>query len=317
MADPLEEEIQRQASFARNFVRGTTNLDQRRRFEETITEAKRRTEERQRREFEDLQVRDPKVGNLVLGRQREARMAQNQRFQQGLAQERFALENERMELGLRNEQRAIERERINNKKMELDLDRKLKEDADILEAEEAEFALREQFKPGSTEYRDGIMNIALGLTGLSKDYRALMLKSAGFDDPELAYQNALRITQENPGARVTGVPVEGGGKATVASPKPVTMKPTTPARMDQLRAKIQKQFALEPNDRDQDYINYLQGEFEKEKGRVSGQPTNPQSQGQVASQPNNFSDQQSFTQAYQNAASGTVLYYNGKPWRKP
>lgn len=285
MADPLEEEIQRQASFARNFVRGTTNLDQRRRFEETITEAKRRTEERQRQEFEDLQARDPKVGNLVLGRQREARMAQNQRFQQGLSQERFALENERMELGLRNEQRAIERERINNKKMELDLDRKLKEDADILEAEEAEFALREQFNPGSTEYRNGIMNIALGLTGLSKDYRDLMLKSAGFQDPDIAYQNALRITQENPGARVTGVPVEGGGRATIASPKPAA-KPDYDKQLMQayaLRDRLKKSA-------DEDGRIFIEGRIREledlKKGTSSGQPASPQSSAAVPVSPN-------------------------------
>jgi hypothetical protein len=39
----------------------------------------------------------------------------------------------------------------------------------------------------------------------------------------------------------------------------------------------------------------------------------------VAEQPqsNNFTTADDFKNAYQNAASGTVLMYNGKPYKKP
>lgn len=264
MADPITE----RALFAERFS-GTQNPEQRRRFAQDITLAKERDSDRRAQEFEELQLRNPKVGQLVLSRQREERMGQAQRFQQGLAEERLALDEERMALSLRAEQRAIQKARLDMKKAELDMDRQLREEADTLSAEEEEFALREQFKPGSEDYKRGVLNLALRYPGLSKDYRRTMLESAGYTDPDAAYKAAADFAQQNPGSRVSGVPLPGGSKATITGPAKPRELATVQKELDAAR----RMWGMAKKDAEPSNIEYAEArvrQLEEEAKNLGG-----------------------------------------------
>lgn len=272
MASPyeqLEQQQDRSAAFAQSFVGGTRNPEQYRRFSAELKGAQERERARREADFEALQLRDPKVGNLIVARQREERLGKAQQFQQSLAQEKLALDDERLSLSLRNEQRAIAKTRLDMMKEELDLDRELLSEEHTVAAEQEELALRKQFPPGSENYKKGILNIALRYHGLNKDYRRTMLESAGYTDPEAAYKAAADFAQQNPGSRVSGVPLPGGSKGTIAGPAKPRELATVQKELDAAR----RMWGMAKKDAEPSNIEYAEArvrQLEEEAKNLGG-----------------------------------------------
>lgn len=319
MADKPYDPVAERALFAERF-KGTTNLDQRRRFAQDITEAQARDQERRQQDFERLQVERPEVGRLMLAREKEDRTAREGFAKKDLAERKFQWDQEkagrleqlnakRLEIQMRQEDRMLRKEA-------LDLDALDKQEEDMLAIEDTEYALRQKFGPGTPEYRQGLVEAFISHPNVDKAYRQMALKESGFDDPDAAYEDAVIKMRDFPGSRAT-IPLAGGGKATIVSPKDQKAAAPSAGRMDSLRTKIQKQFALKEEERDADYLNYLQTEFEKERSRGTTQEVPTQTAAAPTAATNNFTDPESYKKAYQNAASGTILLYNGKQYRKP
>lgn len=319
MADAPYDPVAERALFAERF-KGTTNLDQRRRFAQDITEAQARDQERRQQDSERFQVERPEVGRLMLAREKEDRAAREGFAKKDLAERKFQWDQEkagrldqlntkRLEIQMRQEQRMIDKE-------SRDLDKLDKQEEDMLAIEDTEYALRQKFGPGTPEYRQGLVEAFISHPNVDKAYRQMALKESGFDDPDAAYEDAAIKLRDFPGSRAT-IPLAGGGRATIVGPKDEKSEAPSAGRMDSLRTKIQKQFALKPQERDADYLNYLQTEFEKERSKGTKQEDPARASQAAPSASNNFTDPESYKKAYQNAASGTILLYNGKQYRKP
>lgn len=280
--DQLEQQQDRSAAFAQSFVGGTRNPEQYRRFSAELKGAQERERARREADFEALQLRDPKVGNLIVARQREERLGKAQQFQQSLAQEKLALDDERLSLSLRNEQRAIAKTRLDMMKEELDLDRELLSEEHTVAAEQEELELRQQFPPGSEGYKRGIMNIALRYHGLKKDYRQTMLGSAGYIDPDAAWKAATDAA-EIPGSRVTGIPLPGGAKATITGPPKPRELATVQKELDAAR----KMWGVAKKDAEPSNIEYAEARVRQleEEAKNLGGVAGPQPSGGTTTSP--------------------------------
>lgn len=317
MADPITD----RALFAQRFS-GTTNLEQRRRFAQDITTAKAAEDERRAMEFEGQQRANPQLMNAVTARSRERRMLgeglergdlarQRLEFDQGKEQRANTIAQKKLQLDLGREDRFLRKE-------QLDIDRINREEDDTLAAEEDELKLREQVTPGSSAYQRGVLDIFLRRPYVNKEYRNMALKSAGFQDPEEAFKTAADAVEA--GASRATVKLPGGGTATMTKQRdlPTVQKELTAAR--NLFGLSKKQ--MEPSN--VAYAESLVRKLEEEVQGLGG-VIGPQPEGQAqaatvaqtpATQSNNFTDQESYMKARAAAPTGTILYFNGKPYRK-
>jgi len=331
MADNEYDPVARRAAFAQNF-QNTTNLDQRRRFAQDISEAKTRDDERQKQEFEALQIRNPKVGQMVIARDREDRMLREGLQKQNLAERKLQFEqekasrmetlnNKRIELQMRTEERAM-------RKAEMDLEREDLRQKDEVGMEDTEFNLRQQFGAGSQQYRDGLLQAAMHFKNLNRDYRNTALKMAGIEDPEAAFKAAFKAASEavaaNPGSRATSVPIPGGGgaKISLAGPEksPDQQMKVDVGRLDKLtkeRSEILQE--KKPNQERLGYLNNEIAAIDQVRQKIAGNAPAPGTAAtpQTTAKAPDIADPESFKKAFQDAAPGTILTYRGQQWRKP
>ena len=220
---PYDDPLADRAAFAERF-KGTGNLDQRRRFAQDISSAKAREEERDTAEFEALQQKDPQLMNAVTKRMSERRIGFERQQNLGLQERKFERQldrdvtiddlNER-KFGLQEKTQAVQR-----RKALMDIDRAERELDDTFAYEAGEMQLRDEFGPGTKEYREGVAELAASLPYLNKQLRQESLKEVGFEDPEEAFKQASEFLKQG-GKRVTGVPVGRGMKGTMEAPKSV------------------------------------------------------------------------------------------------
>lgn len=313
MADNEYDPVARRAAFAQNF-QNTTNLDQRRRFAQDISEAKTRDDERQKQEFEALQIRNPKVGQLMLNREKEDRMAMEGFQKQNLAERRLQFEqekasrmetlnNKRIELQMRTEERAM-------RKAEMDLEREDLRQKDEIGMEDTEFNLRQQFGAGSQQYRDGLLQAALHFKNLNRDYRNTALKMAGIEDPEAAFKAASEAVAANPGSRATSVPIPGGGGAKISLTGP---KPPATQNVDEELSKAYAARDRAKQHQDEDYRVFTENRIRELEAAKKGAPAAAQS----ATQADPVQPPQDFQAAAAAVAPGQTFQFGGKTWRKP
>lgn len=313
----------RRALFAETFkdyepeFNGRTPLDTRRRRAQILTEAKAASEARDAALFEQQQRSNPNLMNAVTARDREDRM-----FREGV--QRGSIARQRLEFDIGKEERAnqiaqkklqldLGREDRFLRKEQLDIDRINREEDDTLAAEEDELKLREQVTPGSSAYQRGVLDIFLRRPYVNKEYRNMALKSAGFQDPEEAFKTAADAVES------------GASRATVKTPGGVTATFTNEKRdlskvQNELSA-ARRMFARETEPSNKTYAESLVRRLEQEAQGLGG-TIGPQPEGQSqapqapAASANNFTDQESYMKARAAAPSGTILYFNGKPYRK-
>lgn len=313
----------RRALFAETFkdyepeFNGRTPLDTRRRRAQILTEAKAASEERDAALFEQQQRSNPNLMNAVTARDREDRM-----FREGV--QRGSIARQRLEFDIGKEDRA---NILARKKFQLDLDREdrflRKEAADIdritaqeedeLGFDEDERALREKVTPGSSAYQRGIFDILMKRKHLDRDFRNNVLKAAGVLDPEEAWRQAADA--QDAGANRVTVKTPGGVTATFTNEKRDLSKV-----QNELSA-ARRMFARETEPSNKTYAESLVRRLEQEAQGLGG-TIGPQPEGQSqapqapAASANNFTDQESYMKARAAAPSGTILYFNGKPYRK-
>lgn len=271
MADQGYDPVEQRARFATAF-QGTTNLDQRRRFAQDISQAKERESERDQVAFEQLQVRNPEVGRMVTGRMAEERQNRESIVRSNLAQDRFTwdqatkvrmedLNERKLKLQQRQEDRMISKTEKELKDAE-----RFEFDTDAFERGEEE--LRSQgFLPGSSEYREGVLNLGARHPYVDPGWRRTVYEGARVEmDADDIQAELADIQAKNPGAAVTLSPE---GRPTIRQPAKKPEKETTPnsGRMDTLRTKIAKVFELPEEERDADYLGYLQSQFEAEQAK--------------------------------------------------
>lgn len=216
----MADELDRRAAFAETF-KNTTNLDQRRRFAQDISEAKAREEERANAEFEQMQRDNPELMNAVTRRQAERRMLGAEVNRRDLAERKFQWDQEkgsrleslnakRLEIQMRQEQRALNKE-------ERELERLDLEENDMEAIDGMEIELRQMYGPNSPEYKQKMMEGLIRYPNLKKEKREAIAMQLGYQDPETAL-NSMNEFLKQPGARVTGVPLPGGGRGSITPP---------------------------------------------------------------------------------------------------
>lgn len=270
MADPLTDTLNRRAQFASQFS-GTTNLDQRRRYAQDLTDAADRQKELDRQEFERLQIRNPEVGRLVLGREKEDRLAREAEIKGDLAERKFQDSLLRFDKTQNLREREFDLQKasreLDDEKKALDNFKSTKAKQQMLAFEKAETELRETLGTGSADYKREMTNLVTKYPFLPKDYRSGVLKDLGHTDPDAALQEAFNAM--NSGAkRVTGVPLPGGGRATFeAEPK---------VDVDKELGIWQEKKAKAANLGDPDYLKFTEDkvkELQAMKGPKKATPT--------------------------------------------
>lgn len=262
--DPLAS----RAAFAQRF-KNTTNLDQRRRFAQDISEAKAREEERAQADFERMQLQNPEVGRLVLAREKEERDARNQFAVRDLAERKFqwdqqkagrmdALNAKRLDLQMRQEDRLL-------KKAEMDMDNADREEEATFAIQAGERGLREKgILPGSTAYKQSLMDLFIANPYANKELRRSALEAAGIPNPEEAYSAAADFVMQNPGSRVSGVPLPGGARGTLVSPKEQEQEEVKidTARLDRIKKERSKLLGKkDATEGDRDLLGYYDNEI--------------------------------------------------------
>lgn len=291
--DPLAS----RAAFAERF-KNTTNLDQRRRFAQDISEARNREEERDQADFERMQLANPEVGRLVLAREKADQAARNQFAVRDLAERRFqwdqekasrleAINAKRMDLQMRQEDRLL-------KKAEMEMDRENRMEEDTLAVEDEEQRLRESgVLPGSAAYKQGMVDIFLKRPYVDKQYRNMALEAAGIQDPEAAFEAAANAIQA--GASRASAKLPGGGTATFTSPKETKQEDVKidTARLDRIKKERSKLLGIKsPTEGEKDLLGYYDNEIaaiDKQRQSAAPQPTSapPAAQAAASSHPAN------------------------------
>jgi hypothetical protein len=304
--DPYE----RRAAFAAQF-QGTTNLDQRRRFAQDISTAKDRAEERAQIEFEQAQRANPKLMTAVTGRIKEQRMGEEWFQKANLAERRFQLDtskaitaedlaNQRLSIAKSAEERAL-------KTQALTLQQKEDAEQDAFNMRELEYKLRKDpsTPPGSEAYKQRMLNGLLTFRSINKEDRNVILKQIGYEDPEMAWKNAVDFASKNPNARVS-VPIGGGVRATIP-PKAESKEIDVDKEM--LRVAAMKERAVDP-----EFKALIDQRLTDLKAMKVGQTP----QIAPANKPMTFTnDPEGLKKAVENAAPGSVFTYNGKQYKKP
>jgi hypothetical protein len=270
MADPLPD----RAAFAERF-KNTTDLDQRRRFAQDISSAKGREDDRRAAEFEQMQMQNPELMRSVTGRMRESRMDREGRWRADLNQQRFISQQERdaRVQGINERRLALqemqEQRHLNKAERELRDAERIELDTDSFERGEQE--LREKgYLPGSSQYRDGILNLGARHPYVDSAFRRGVYEGAKIQmDADDIQSELAELTAQNPNASFTIGP---DGRPTVrvqaAKPKPTQSAKIDLPRLDKLKAKVAEERAKSnPN---AELIGYLDGEIsEIDKQRVA------------------------------------------------
>ena len=306
------------AAFAQRF-KSTGNLDQRRRFAQDISEAKAREEERDTAAFEALQRKDPQLMNAVTKRMSERRLGVERQQNLGLQERKFERQldrdvtiddlNER-KFGLQEKTQSVQR-----RKALMDIDRAERELDDTFAYEVGEQQLRDEFGPGTTEYRQGIVELAASLPYLKKDIRQESLKEVGFEDPDEAFRQASDFLKQG-GKRVTGVPVGRGMKGTMEAPKSVDA-----ITEEDLDDEISKAYADRSAAKKAAKSNPDEGPERRVmvEDRIKKLEARKQ-QLESGSAPSTVTPavpRASFEEAASKVAPGETFTFNGKTWRKP
>lgn len=242
MADPILDA----ARFAQQF-KNTTNLQQRAKYARDITDANERDKQIAREEFEQLQIQNPEVGRLMLGREKAEQAARNQLHVRDLAERKFQwdmekanrLENlnaKRLDLQMRQEDRMLKKAEIDMEKTALDMENELSQEEDMLGLVRAEREARQKYGTGTQAYSDSLLDAAVRFKHVDKDFRETILKRVGIPDPEAAFKQYSEMVAGNPGASVSGVPLPGGGRLSIKSPDDNSPKldSATNSRLDRL-----------------------------------------------------------------------------------
>jgi len=318
MADPLTDTLNRRAEFAAQF-QDTTNLDQRRRYAQDLTDAADRQKELDAAEFERLQQKNPQLMNAVTARSKERRMGREGMEKQDLAERRFDRQlNRDVTVDDLNERKFQLQEKtgaVQRKKALMDIDRAERELDDTFAYELGEQQLREEFGPGSNEYRQGIVKLAASLPYLKKDIRQESLKEVGFEDPDAAFREATEFLKQG-GKRVTGVPVGRGMKGTMEAPKAV--ESITEEDLDDEISKAYadrsaaKKAAKSNPDEGPERRVMVEDRIKKLEARKQQLESGAAPATQAPAVP-----RASFEEAASKVAPGETFTFNGKVWRKP
>lgn len=345
--DPIrDKQIDRNATWARTFrgtAAGDTEQDRSRRrlYEQDISDAVERDKNRRAAEFESLQLQNPEVGRLVLQREKADRDARNQVLVRDLNERKFRWQQEkdnltneinqkRQELQLMQEQRLFQKAKRETEDLErIQLQTAAVEDG---EAEMRSFGLL----PGTEGYAAGLASLLKDNPYIDNGYRKLLLDQAFIEVDPADFQAALARgdkvvrTQDAEGRTKYSITAAPEKPATTSNADLYRDRSFATARADRL----EKEIISYPKDKQgsEEYKRAVEqrdafrkrAEEADAKIRAGGQPKQEatQSAPQVepaAEQPqsNNFTTADDFKNAYQNAASGTVLMYNGKPYKKP
>lgn len=196
--------VQDEAALAERFRNSTSSLAQRQRYAEQRAAGEVDTTVQDAEDFEVAQLRDPALGRLMLGRQRERRMAiegelnrdfrtEQQNFQQrraaqqdALAKAKFGLDVEKADLA---ERKAL-REMQDAARIERETD----------SLEQASFDLRQAgMLPGSEGYAAGMAAAAIANPYAKPDLRKAIFADARIDhDADEFLAEAQRIGVKNP-----------------------------------------------------------------------------------------------------------------------
>jgi len=286
--DPLGDK----AAFAARF-QGTTNLEQRRRYAQDLSDAKARDEERRNAEFEAAQEKNPELMRAVTGRMQENRAFTEGRVKANLAERKFISEQERASRLEAINQKKLELQQMQENRMISKAERELKDaermemDTDAFESGEQE--LRDQgFLPGSQQYRDGVVNLGMRHPYINPALRRTAYEGAKIQMDADEMQGVLAdIRANNPDASVTIGP---DGRPTIRLPaakagkKELTdLNPTQLARLDKLTKEQAEILASKkPNQQRLGYLTNEIAALDKQRQAIaaSKQPQQP-----VASMP--------------------------------
>lgn len=270
MADPLTDVVEDKAEFAARF-RNTGNLDQRRRFAQDLSEAKRRNDERLEAEFESMQRNDPQLMNAVTNRIQENRMGRQSAIGADLAERKFErlldrdvtvddLNERKFQLQENTAQRAAKKFMLDAEKAEAQQEAEL-----IVQAREQEIRLDPKTPPGSTAYKRAVLDLLIKNPEIDKDTRNTWLQQAGYEDPDLAVEEAANRMAENPNI-VRSLVRTKSGTTTLEAPgqaKTAQVKPDL-ERLDRLKEKRSKILAVSEKNRtdaDRDLLGYYDNEI--------------------------------------------------------
>jgi hypothetical protein len=318
--DPLGDK----AAFAARF-QGTTNLEQRRRYAQDLSDAKARDEERRNAEFEAAQEKNPELMRAVTGRMQENRAFTEGRVKANLAERKFISEQERASRLEAINQKKLELQQMQENRMISKAERELKDaermemDTDAFESGEQE--LRDQgFLPGSQQYRDGLMGLIAQHPYAANSFRQLVPGSKVQLDPEEIQSRIADFTARNPGVAFSMAPdgsITARATASKTGKKELSdLNPTQLARLDKL-TKEQAEIMGQPEKRrNQQRLAYLTNEIaalDKQRQAIAAakQPADAPVATEQPVVP------KSFEAAAAAVLPGQTFEFGGKVWRKP
>ena len=310
----------RAAVFAETFKDAGT-LDQRRRRAQDIGEAAERVKERRAQDFESLQIQRPEVGRMVTGRMAEERQGREAAIKSNLAQDRFTWEQEKAQRMEGLNERKLKLQQVQEDRMLRKSERELK-DAERIELdtnafEQGEEELRTKgFLPGSSEYREGVLNLGARHPYVEPGFRRGVYEGAKLQmDADEIQAELADIQAKSPGAAVTIGP-DGRPTIRAAAKKPESEMKVDVGRLDKLtkeRSEILQE--KKPNQERLGYLNNEIAAIDQVRQKIAGNA--PGTTPQATAKAPDLADPESFKKAFQDAAPGTILTYRGTQWRKP
>jgi hypothetical protein len=315
MADILDPE-ERAAEFARTF-RNTTDLDQRRRFAQDISESKLRDDERRAQAFEELQLRNPDVMRAVTGRMAEERQQRTANFNRSIAEKKLDWDQEKAYLANKIAEDKLDLQIFQEKRMAAKAEREIQDakriefDTDAFERGESE--LRDMgVLPGTQAYRDGMVRLVGKHPYIDREVRDVFLQGIGITDPDDLQAQIAELQERFPDRKVslsaTGKPIVGA-ESTMAPDSKIDL-----SRLDRLKAKVAEQRAKKPEQQNAELIGYLDNEIaEIDKQRVAAKGGTSETQ---VAQPT-VKPPSDFEAAAAAVLPGQTFTFGGKTWRKP
>lgn len=319
--DPLGDK----AAFAARF-QGTTNLEQRRRYAQDLSDAKARDEERRNAEFEAAQEKNPELMRAVTGRMQENRAFTEGRVKANLAERKFISEQERASRLEAINQKKLELQQMQEDRMVAKAEREIRNEtrrqADTHAFEEGEQLLRDEgFMPGSPQYRDGLMNLIARNPYAAESFRQMAPGAKVVLDPEEIQSRIADFTARNPGVAFSMAPdgsiTTRGSTASKAGKKEISdLNPTQLARLDKLTKEQAEIMAQPEKRRNQQRLGYLTNEIaalDKQRQAIAAakQPADAPVATEQPVVP------KSFEAAAAAVLPGQTFEFGGKIWRKP
>lgn len=277
--DPLRygDAVSDRARFAETF-KDTTDLDQRRRYAQDISEAKVRDDERRKQEFQDLQRRNPAVKEAETKRMAENRLLDESLTKADLAERRFTWDQEKNFRTNQIDLKKAQVEQMKEQRLFDKADRELTDaariEADTSAVEQAEFNLRDKgLYPGTKGYRDGLLNALAHAPNINPGFRSTLVDQAGIKmDANELQQTLAGLKETNPNASFT---VGSDGKVTIHQPAAKADKPVD------LQAQLDKAYAAREKAKkseDEDYRIYTEDRIRTLESQLKGnQPQTPTS----------------------------------------